>query len=34
VKYVFPPAEMHALRAWFAAGIAERLPRARLLYWT
>jgi spore photoproduct lyase len=34
VKYVFPPAEMRALRAWFAAGIAERLPRARLLYWT
>lgn len=34
VKYVFPAAEMRTLRAWFARAIGERLPGARLLYWT
>ncbi|MEV6488757.1 spore photoproduct lyase family protein, partial [Actinoplanes sp. NPDC051633] len=34
VKYVYPPDTMGALRAWFEAQIAERLPECRILYWT
>ena len=33
-KYVYPRAEMSVLRAWFAAELRERLPAARLLYFT
>ncbi len=34
VKYVYPRDIMSALRGFFERGIAERLPRARILYWT
>ena len=34
VKYVYPRDIMTALRAFFERGIAARLPRARILYWT
>ncbi|WP_222194763.1 SPL family radical SAM protein [Modestobacter italicus] len=34
VKHVYPKATMGELRGWFTAAIAERLPDARLLYWT
>ena len=34
VKYVYARDAMRAARAWFARGIAERLPGARILYWT
>ena len=34
VKYVYDAATMKALRAWFEAEIAARLPAARVLYWT
>jgi spore photoproduct lyase len=34
VKYVYPRDTMRALRDWFDAAIAERFPRARVLYWT
>jgi spore photoproduct lyase len=33
-KYVYPAATMRAMRAWFAAELAARWPRARVLYWT
>ena len=34
VKYVYPRDIMAALRGFFERGIAQRLPRARILYWT
>ena len=34
VKHVYPAALMRELRAWFERAIAERLPGARILYWT
>ncbi|MEU2350575.1 spore photoproduct lyase family protein [Modestobacter sp. NPDC049651] len=34
VKHVYPKETMGELRGWFTAAIAERLPGARLLYWT
>jgi spore photoproduct lyase len=34
VKHVYPRATMTELRGWFEAAVAERLPQARLLYWT
>jgi spore photoproduct lyase len=34
VKHVYPKETMAELRGWFTAAIAERLPEARLLYWT
>jgi len=34
VKYVYPKHLMGEMRSWFAAALAEKLPRARLLYWT
>jgi spore photoproduct lyase len=34
VKYVYPRPVMTELRQWFEAALAERLPAARLLYWT
>jgi spore photoproduct lyase len=34
VKYVYPRPVMTELREWFATALAERLPAARLLYWT
>jgi len=34
VKHVYDRPTMTALRGWFEAEIAARLPRARLLYWT
>lgn len=34
VKYVYPAEQMRELRAWFERALAERLPAARLLYWT
>ena len=33
-KYVYPAAAMREMRAWFAAEVAARWPRARVLYWT
>jgi spore photoproduct lyase len=33
-KYVFPKETMTALRSWFEAEVADKLPAARLLYWT
>ena len=33
VKHVYPRDTMGELRSWFTA-IADRLPAARLLYWT
>ena len=34
VKYVYPRDVMGALKGFFERGIAGRLPRARVLYWT
>ena len=34
VKHVYPKDTMGELRTWFTAALAERLPGARLLYWT
>ena len=34
VKHVYDKPTMTALRNWFEAGIAARLPGARVLYWT
>jgi spore photoproduct lyase len=34
VKYVYSAETMAELRAWFEAGIGERLPSCRILYWT
>jgi spore photoproduct lyase len=34
VKHVYPQPVMRELRSWFDAALAERLPRARFLYWT
>ena len=34
VKYVYPRDIMGNLRRFFERGIAERLPQARILYWT
>lgn len=33
-KFVYPREVMAELRGWFQAAIAERLPQARVLYWT
>jgi spore photoproduct lyase len=33
-KHVYPPETMKALRAFFEREIADRLPAARILYWT
>jgi spore photoproduct lyase len=33
-KYVFPKETMTELRSWFEAEVADKLPAARLLYWT
>ncbi|SNS61107.1 spore photoproduct lyase [Geodermatophilus pulveris] len=34
VKHVYPRETMGELRGWFEAALADRLPQARLLYWT
>jgi len=34
VKHVYPRETMTELRSWFQGAIADRLPAARLLYWT
>ena len=34
VKYVFPKADMVAMRARLEGSLAQHLPAARLLYWT
>jgi spore photoproduct lyase len=34
VKHVYPAPVMRELRAWFEAALPERLPAARVLYWT
>jgi len=34
VKHVYPAPVMAELRGWFEGALAERLPAARLLYWT
>jgi spore photoproduct lyase len=34
VKHVYPKETMAELRGWFQHAVAERLPGARLLYWT
>jgi spore photoproduct lyase len=34
LKHVYPAPVMTELRTWFDAALAERLPQARLLYWT
>jgi spore photoproduct lyase len=34
VKHVYPGPVMAELRTWFEGALAERLPRARVLYWT
>jgi spore photoproduct lyase len=34
VKYVYPAQTMRELRGWFERSLPERLPQARLLYWT
>ena len=34
VKHVYPAPVMTELRGWFAAALAQRLPEARILYWT
>jgi spore photoproduct lyase len=34
VKHVYPRDTMAELRGWFADAVADRLPGARLLYWT
>ena len=33
-KYVYRAETMRELRGWFEEAIAERLPEARVLYWT
>ncbi len=33
-KYVYPREVMREMRDWFEATLAERLPAARVLYWT
>lgn len=33
-KYVYPKDPMRAMRAWFETEIQQRLPAARVLYWT
>ncbi len=34
IKHVYDAATMRALRSWFEAEIAAKLPRGRILYWT
>ena len=34
VKHVYPRETMSDLRGWFETAVTERLPQARLLYWT
>jgi spore photoproduct lyase len=34
VKYVYPRDVMAEMRAWFTEALGERLPDARMLYWT
>jgi spore photoproduct lyase len=34
VKHVYPRETMTELRSWFTTALAERLPTARVLYWT
>ena len=34
VKYVYDKTTMGEMKSWFTAELAERLPAARLLYWT
>jgi spore photoproduct lyase len=34
VKHVYPAPVMTELRTWFEAALADRLPQARVLYWT
>ncbi|RJK97093.1 radical SAM protein [Vallicoccus soli] len=34
VKHVYPTPVMHEMRSWFEQALADRLPAARLLYWT
>ncbi|PRY40236.1 spore photoproduct lyase [Geodermatophilus tzadiensis] len=34
IKHVYPKDTMAELRGWFEREVAERLPQARLLYWT
>ena len=34
LKYVYPAERMRELRRWFEQALAERLPAARVLYWT
>jgi len=34
VKYVYPKQTMTQMRAWFVTELEQRLPSARLLYWT
>src|ERR1700712_6068999 len=34
IKYVYPRETMAAMRPWFDVELAQRLPAARLLYWT
>ncbi len=34
VKYVYPRDTMAEMRGWFEHALAERLPQARMLYWT
>ena len=34
VKHVHPAPVLAELRGWFETGLAERLPQARVLYWT
>jgi spore photoproduct lyase len=34
VKYVYPRETMTQMRGWFADAVEQRLPGARLLYWT
>ena len=34
VKHVYPRETMAELRSWFGTALVDRLPAARLLYWT
>lgn len=34
VKYVYPKETMREMRGWFEREVADRLPAARVLYWT
>jgi spore photoproduct lyase len=34
VKYVYPAPVMRTVRSWFEGELAQRLPSARVLYWT